>query len=282
MLKNDSRILVLHKKNGGLSDARNTGLENILGEYVIFIDSDDYMDHNLVEDAIHNSLDSKADVTIWGFYVDFLDENEKLISSKINQPKSGTFSKNNISDLTLTAKTIGVLGYAWNKMYKKELLQNNNFRFTKGLSLVEDMVFNGQVLAKAERIAFIEKPYIHYIQRPRETLGVKLYENYYELIEMAMNAVESLLIEWKKNEQEISLIKGQMLYNSLKSNIRLLSNAKNLSNKDKRSYLKTLLKNRNLQSNLLNHSPQNIKDMIIKFLIQKQKTDFLLVLYDKK
>ena len=278
--KSDQRIIVVHKENGGLSDARNAGLILAKGKYIIFLDSDDYIEHTMVEDAVTVLEKNDSDIVIWGYYADFVDEDENLISSKtINPSISGNYLKSDFYEVTITNEIIGILGYAWNKMYKKSLLLNNDFKFTKGLSLIEDIEFNGPVLTSAERITFIEKPYVHYMQRSRETLGTKFYENYYELKKMAMNTVESMLSEWGKTDCEISKIKSNLLYNTLKSTTRLLSKAENYTKDEKDIYLKTLLNKSDVQDILSAYSPKNHKDRLIKFLMLKRQSNLLLYMY---
>lgn len=278
--KMDNRVSVLHKNNGGLSDARNSGLEKARGDYIIFLDSDDYVEHTMVEDAVKAAERDNSDVVIWGYYADFVSEDENLISTKMKSCISGSFSKSDLSKLTITNELIGCLGYAWNKMYRKKFLMENKYRFTSGLSLVEDIVFNGPVLSKVERITFIEKPYVHYMQRPRETLGVKFYENFYELKIMAMKSVESILCEWGINTREISLVKSRILFDALKATTRLLTKASNYNRAEKKGHLNSLLNNSEVQSSLKVYNPKKIKDKIMKFLMLKQKTDLLLTIYN--
>ena len=278
----DSRIKVFHKNNGGLSDARNAGLEVATGEYIIFLDSDDYVENTMVEDAVEVMEKNNSDVVIWGYYADFVDEYENLISSKSRTCISGSFSKRDLMEFTITTELIGILGYAWNKMYKKDLLLENDFKFTKGLSLVEDIVFNSPVLAKAERISFIERQYVHYMQRPRETLGAKFYDNYYDLKTMSINSVRSMLHEWGKNEQEISPAINQIGYETLKSTTRLLSKAKNYTKNEKKIYLKELLNRCDVQNYLNEYYPPNFKDSIIKVLMLRKRVNLLLDMYRRR
>lgn len=280
--KIDQRVKVVHKENGGLSDARNAGLEVAKGDYIVFLDSDDYVDLTMVEDAVRTMEEYSYDVVVWGYYTDFVDMEEKLISSRKSSFISGNFSKTDLGDLIITNEIIGILGYAWNKMYKKDLLIENDLKFTKGLSLIEDIVFNGQALIKADKISFINKPYVHYMQRPRETLGSRFYENYFDLKTMAVSSVENMLYEWGKTENEISLITSHIKFNALKSTTKLLSNAENYNKKEKLVYLCSLLKQSNVKENLKEYSPENLKDRIIKILMLKQKANLLLTLYSEK
>ncbi|MDF2545101.1 MAG: glycosyl transferase [Herbinix sp.] len=64
----DQRIRVIHKPNGGLSDARNAGLKIFTGDYVYFFDGDDYIENNLIEIALHNAVTTSADLVIFNYY----------------------------------------------------------------------------------------------------------------------------------------------------------------------------------------------------------------------
>ena len=275
----DNRIKVIHKANGGLSDARNAGMEVAIGDYITFIDSDDYVESTMIEDAVNALEVNDAEVAIWGFYADFVDESEKVIKSKTNLCISGFYSKDELRNIPITNDLIGIIGYAWNKMYKKELLMENGFSFIKGLSLVEDIVFNGPVLSKAEKIVFIQKPYVHYMQRPRETLGAKFYENYYELKKMAMHSVELLLNEWGQPKKVVDAVTIQLGFNALKSTIRLLSQSNNYKNDKKNTYLKLLLDQHDVQLVIKKTKTENIKDGLIKHLIRTKQHSLLLRVY---
>ncbi|RAS79922.1 glycosyltransferase family 2 protein [Priestia endophytica] len=237
----DSRIKVIHKENGGLSDARNAGMEEATGKYIIFIDGDDYVELNMVEKAIEAAQLSKSNVVIWGFYADYVDDNEILIKSVVHQHESGVFRRNEYKNIVIGKHLIGNLGYAWNKMYELSFLKENNFKFTKGLSLVEDIVFNSPVLSQSEKITFLDEPLIHYMQRPRITLGTKFYEDYFEIKKLAISSVENLLRAWGQDNEKISNIMASLVYMSLKTTVSQLSKANNLSKSSKKVYLDKVL-----------------------------------------
>ena len=108
--KSDQRIKVVHKENGGLSDARNAGLILAKGKYIIFLDSDDYIEHTMVEDAVTVLEKNDSDIVIWGYYADFVDEDENLISSKIINPCiSGDFLKSDFYEVTIPTGFIAII-----------------------------------------------------------------------------------------------------------------------------------------------------------------------------
>lgn len=153
----DKRIVVIHKKNGGLSDARNAGLNSCKGEYISFIDSDDYVDYDFIESLIEPIKKNSYDFVI----ADHLSSNEKKGSMHLSC-KEGP-----IQDNLKIIRTYCSQQYppsAWAKLYKFSFLKNNQFHFQKGL-LFEDQLWSCILACSAERIFVIRKQIYHYTIR---------------------------------------------------------------------------------------------------------------------
>lgn len=178
LAKGDERIRVIHKANGGLSDARNAGLAVATGEYVCFIDSDDWIEPETLQKAMEAMED--ADLVIWGYRKDFVDDREEVRSFQ-DQKMDALLTKGTGYQTLLLPGVLQEAGYAWNKLYRMELLRRGGHVFEKGLSLVEDAVFNYPLFLECERIRFIDLIGSHYVQRDRTTLGTAFYPNRMEL-----------------------------------------------------------------------------------------------------
>ena len=259
-IKKDSRIKVIHKINGGLSDARNAGMEQAKGKYICFIDSDDFIEKDMIKNMINKINSLNVDVIIGGYYVDFEDKNGNLKKRRVKKfEKEGYFDKNIVNQ-----EVLGMLGYAWNKMYRLDFLKNNNFYFVKGLSLVEDTEFNSRVLAKA-KIGLDAGIYNHYIQRNRETLGNKKYDNLLELNIRLSKCHEYLLRSWKTSEEKIEEIKIKDYLSILKGYIK---NKALEDIKYSKSIIEDLLKNNEINKAVNINKYKNIKDRVFCFLVK--------------
>lgn len=154
--KLDDRLKVIHKKNGGLSEARNFGIRVAQGEYIAFVDSDDYIEENMYE-LLHNEIvNCQADIAVCGRWVENGEEkkelytlNDKMIMSSIQALKY--YFKRKIIDPS-----------ACDKLFKRELFNNVEFPIGK---IHEDIFVMDNILAKCNKIIHIGLPLYHYISR---------------------------------------------------------------------------------------------------------------------
>lgn len=164
----DSRIEVIHKKNGGLSDARNAGLNISKGEYIVFVDSDDYIDSRYVETMIRAALESSASLVMCNF--EYVSDTGCAIEW---QPGYGFGSLNGkvASDDAMTAFSDplgGVYVVSWNKLYQRNLF--DDIRFPEG-KIHEDQFVIHCILAKSEFIFCIPDRLYYYTQREKSIMS---------------------------------------------------------------------------------------------------------------
>ncbi|UPG64504.1 glycosyltransferase family 2 protein [Metabacillus endolithicus] len=132
--KLDCRIKVIHKQNGGLSDARNHGMKYVTGEFTLFVDSDDWLEINMIEELVKNSIHYNADIVQVAFYYAY--EDYILFDDRYFSKDDPPFLLNNSSlmyELLINEK---VKNFAWGKLYKTNYIKNIPFK--KGV-LFEDV-----------------------------------------------------------------------------------------------------------------------------------------------
>ena len=156
LAERDSRIRVFHIENKGVSNARNTALKNARGDYLSFIDGDDFIEPNLFEDAINAMNENGADAFMFEYFIDN-DEN----SSK-HYADSSCYGV--INDEKAIQYSIDVQNrFLWSKVIKKELAKG--ILFNTDIILGEDTLFICEVLSNANKVVYSNKAYYHYMIR---------------------------------------------------------------------------------------------------------------------
>ncbi len=123
--KKDSRIIVIHKENGGLSDARNAGLDICTGDYISFVDSDDYVDKSFIESLYCNLSESKADLAVCFFR--YVRPGEVLRRKTTHRHGVTNFTGNDLLNKLYDPSWIPANVVSWNKLYKRFIWDNLRF-----------------------------------------------------------------------------------------------------------------------------------------------------------
>lgn len=175
----DNRIKVIHQKNGGLSAARNAGIDVANGELLTFIDSDDFVAENYVELLYKGLLEFDADISIASFYT-FSKENDLDCQHHVlpfeKKTKEECFRRYGALNAELSMPFIS----ACNKLYRKKLF--NKIRFPKG-KLYEDAFTTYKLLDEAEKVVFTETQLYSYRLNPQSILGQSFREKHLEMVE---------------------------------------------------------------------------------------------------
>ncbi len=164
--KKDSRIKVIHTKNGGVSNARNAGLDIATGDFIAFVDSDDYILANMYETMLQELLNNEADIAICQIINTFGECPE--IANGYN---SINLTKNDLLERFYVTKKNFVTDYSpCNKLYKKGII--NNVRFESG-RIYEDILFNYHLMHNAVKGVYIPVDFYCYYQRAGSSSDLK-------------------------------------------------------------------------------------------------------------
>ena len=193
----DKRIKVLHKKNGGLSDARNKGLELSTGEYVLFIDSDDYIDRRMIEILYNNMKETNADISICKFKI--IRDNKDFKQEDKIENKIEVYNRDSVFANFFNEKSLETI-VAWNKLYKKEIFDDIRYPYGK---IHEDEYVIHHLLYRSKIIVYTTAELYFYIKRDGSITSKKSNKRIMDKMEAYGDRVnfykEKDMIEYYKN-----------------------------------------------------------------------------------
>lgn len=165
--KKDKRIKVKHIKNQGVTKARMVGVSLATGNYITFVDSDDYIEITTYETLMKFLKENKLDICVFNYYIV---QNDRVKIHK-NKDKIPTIMNTNEYLSLMCKNNFG--GMMWNKIYKKELILNNLKSLENGLAILEDLLFNCELCEKYPklRVGYINNLYYYYIIRKGSALN---------------------------------------------------------------------------------------------------------------
>ena len=167
----DNRIHVFHKPNGGVSSARNMGLDHAQGEYVMFCDSDDWVEPEWCEQLYQAAAENPGCLPVCNYYrsapdCETINRKGQCQAIEDRIAKEDFFSLNQYE----------LLGIPWNKIFRRTILEENHIRFRPNLSLGEDLIFNLDYLhCLTDGFVFVNRPLYHYTIGSLDSLSSKYY-----------------------------------------------------------------------------------------------------------
>lgn len=195
--RKDCRIKVIHKENGGLSDARNKGLEFAKGTYVCFVDSDDYVAKTYVETLYGLIRSKKTDISAVSLKEVFSLEPE-INNNTVGEGVTTVFEGRTALKQLFFDDTFA--NYAWNKMYKRNLFEDVKFPVGRKM---EDLGTTYKLLLKAERIAYSTEVLYYYFQREDSILhkvDLDFYRDKFELARERYEKIQDIYPDLREND----------------------------------------------------------------------------------
>lgn len=191
--KKDARISVIHKPNAGLMAAWMDGVRQSKGDYIYFVDSDDWLELNSVQDYVNIILNDHPDMIINTYFI--ATENKKIPSWATKYPQKGLIEKTELDQFkfALLNNKYFMKYYRWNKIIKRELIVNNLKYCDTRISIFEDIGITLASLLDAEKIYLADNPTYNYFVRPNSMINIKFKPEYIENYSLVLKSITNIL-----------------------------------------------------------------------------------------
>lgn len=231
----DNRIAVIHKQNAGVSKARESGAKIATGDYVLYVDSDDWIDVDTVENCIKEiEMNSNLDCVLFS-YIKENDNNSRLVHIFDGDVY---FSPKDIKNMLYRRlwglsnselnhpERLEYLTTCWMKLYKRELTENGKYVDVKTVGSCEDGIFNMYVLYDCKEAVYIDKPMYHY-RRVGGSLTSKHRPNFIKQWGTLFDMMESIIEEKQLDDTYREALNNRIALSITAVGLNELSNSKN-------------------------------------------------------
>jgi len=284
------RVIVLHQQGNGVSSARNHGLEQSAGKFIMFLDAGDWIEKNCVEIVLKKEYEFNCDFIAWNFYYNYF--GGKIYQENAIRPNPVIFEGEKVlKDLSLDMVSpyyderyhgisLGPVRDVWGKLYKSEIIKQNKIRFDSSLQIGEDAVFNLHYLKFARKAMFFNLYLNHYFIKPNS--AIRGYRT--DIVNVRCNLIEAYRNHFSHNfSAEFETVIAREILSAVVSSLRryICNRSAKLSDSDKRKEVRSLL-NR-AQISIIDTLKYDInffslKEKILLYLIKNKRITSLVLL----
>lgn len=277
---NDSRITLISKANEGVSKARNIGIKKANSEYIMFVDSDDYVQVDMCERLLEAINNNEYDVVISGYERVFL-FNNRVRSNLIIKPKYGnikTVDQYKQRWCELYEKSF--FNAPWAKLYKTEIIKNNNITFKEHLECGEDLLFNLEYFKYVKNISLIDEAFYIYECTEKESLTTRYDSDKDSNDRLLYNST----LLYLKSKGMINQCKHSVALIYMRSCFRtfeqILYGKNKLNKSEKKSKIKKIISYRETVDSMCATKMSGIEN-IMYYLVLKSNIYYLIVFFTK-
>lgn len=272
--KKDNRFKIFDIKNKGVSNARNIGILNSSGEYLFFLDADDWLEYNAIEILCNNALEENRDLVVGNFMK--INSNAKISSGHENRfKKSVLLDKEDIfayiKIYLQTSHRDLLFNHCWGKLYKTDMVKKHNLFFNTDLDGFEDIDFNFRVLRYVDKIYYNCAVIYNYLlsnssQSSQISLDAKQIDRFFIAFE---SIKKTLMLNTTHVYFHIEKEVGHFYISNMIMILIRACGQKNSSNGKKiLAIVESIVKNKNIQNNLKYYKPKKGETIIMPYLIK--------------
>lgn len=277
--KRDSRIIVIDKINEGAGMARNAGLDVADGKYIMFIDSDDWVENNMLEYLVDLLKNASAEVAICNYFTELPDGSGQIVVPI--QIEGDTYTTNDITKYIAILDDENKFPYLWNRLYLREIIEKNSIRFEKRFVTGQDLDFNLKYFRCVNTCVLSNTPLYHYIKHGTGSLCARFKNNLYEIVSELNGRREDMYREFSMIENsEYKTILGKTYVRYVGSCIpNMFRPDAPYKTKDRRRLLKQIFDDRKLREYCKTYVPENRISSIFKLVVTLNNVTFALTVY---
>lgn len=269
--KKDSRIIYVYQENKGSGIARNNGLSKATGKYVVFVDPDDWIEEDAIEQFVFQMERNNPDLIIACAYNEYFDKNGKIL-----EIKKDNFLNEYMNDIEkIKNKYVSLflenaITAPWNKMYKLDIIKQNNIEFPN-LKRSQDIVFNYRYYDCIKSLQIYDKKLYHY-RIENETYGKKINAEYYKTVCKIYEDINKLLEKWNvKLEEKENTEFIKYFYNLIIWQISIGKSSK---------VMQDIVNNETVHDIISKSKPQGLKQTVLrKLLLWRQDKIINILIY---
>lgn len=273
--RGDERVIAVHIPNGGVSNARNTGIEISKGAYISFIDSDDYIGENYMEEFYESITESGAQLALCPVY--YISQ-ESMYRKGVEE---ASIDFNDIDEeLFLEINSKYLLYAPYNKLYVSDIIRKNRLRFDRSISYGEDLIFNFNYFNHIDKISITDRTNYFYVQDNSQSLSKKYYRNKFETAKKIHFVMKDFFESKKLMDSQFRAFLYGRLFDDVYNSLFLINHPRfHRSITEKMTYLKSILKDEELDNCLEYADVSGYSKKVVVIIKSKSPVLFMLFNY---
>lgn len=238
--KKDPRIKVIHQENAGAPAARNVAIDKAVGEFMYFMDSDDWAEPTMLEDMYKIATENDRQLVVAGYYIDTYYNDEEKFTQEQFVPSAIYKTQQEFREAAYKLFDKNLLYTPWNKLFSSEYLRANKLYFPN--TFWDDFPFNLSVVRDVERVAVTDKKYYHFIRKRAESETARYRSDMYDKREEENGWMEEIYAHWNIDTPEVREFLARRYIERIIGCIENVTNKNcTLSAKEKKAQIKKMI-----------------------------------------
>ena len=252
--KSDNRIKVIHKENGGVSSARNCGIDEACGKYIMFCDSDDFVKEDFCKPLVELA-EGKEDCLVLAGITEIHDGiNKDDLCAKYPEGEKLTLSNQDFCDLYVELNLKGqflLMNMPYNKLFSRSVIEKHHLRFDTKINYNEDFIFNILYLEKVSEVKIYNKSIYNYYMDTPGSLCKKYVENLIDIYHIKEDVLKSVIINKASNQHDARIVWSTFVFNDTNRAINNTFSPSNpANNRERVKYCNKLIRNKEFQKSI--------------------------------